>query len=600
MQRRAAGGQTDDANNKPQRPKKPQNLSGEKVKTLSTKVDEGKASEAPPIVRAQMRRPSYSDLEAAPTIKVQERPQSLPVTAAPAINAFEESYRASYAASANEVSLIRLKISDDEPLMIDPQSQSSEAGQIELLRVRSLILEAGYDFADLRGRSGETAEDAVTRLLEQYRKLNISLQEAQLRLADAKSTDDQTKPPMRKDLNMLKDKLRYTLTELKDCETAVHDRDKDLSRAEGLIKTMVTKHEKDSKRYKSKIKDLEQQLDRSAAEISKLQEEQRVSASDETASEVLRQDIQTLHLEIHSLKSQNAELVSAHTATLKKEADAWVAERNELKANYERQLSDLRGEMFMKSKKDQHLHDKAMEDLQQYIKEEQMKWATHMHTLKAELEGRMMDRDQDANKRLRDQERKYAETFKAEQANFEKKIKKLETQLRQQQTHLQEAQKSNEERRADEQRRLEKELRRQSDSLKGKYENEQHQLRSAVEDLKGALVAKEHFKGLTDSEISSRFTKLAQEVEDFARLEWDPAREAEWLTPQLQRLQPRNTRKLKQAIVQNSVWVGLREHVFSSPFKMFAEEDGWRESDSPWIDIYSLSKLIKSVLTFSI
>jgi hypothetical protein len=136
---------------------------------------------------------------------------------------------------------------------------------------------------------------------------------------------------------------------------------------------------------------------------------------------------------------------------------------------------------------------------------------------------------------------------------------------------------------------MEKELRKQEESLKVQNEQEQYRLRSAVEDLKGALVVKEQFKGLADSDITSRFTKLAQEVEDFARLEWDPEREVHW-SEQLQQLHPRNTRKLKQAIVRNSVWIGLCGLVFRSPFEMFAEEEGYMELNKQWIDIYTLSK----------
>ncbi|KAI9868556.1 MAG: hypothetical protein M1823_009074, partial [Watsoniomyces obsoletus] len=37
----------------------------------------------------------------------------------------------------------------------------------------------------------------------------------------------------------------------------------------------------------------------------------------------------------------------------------------------------------------------------------------------------------------------------------------------------------------------------------------------------------------------------------------------------------------------NSLWIQLREHIFRSPFKLFAAQDEWKELDKMWVDIYS-------------
>ncbi|KAF2827324.1 hypothetical protein CC86DRAFT_439794 [Ophiobolus disseminans] len=512
MRRKANGGaQSDDANSKVRRPRKIEILKNKKANPVGTNNEE-RVSEAGYTVQVRSRRPSYSDLEAAPSNEVPERPH-VPLV---------DSIRESYAASAHE-------------------SMTSEACQIELLRVRNLILEAGYDFPDLRGRSGETTKDAVARLLEQYRHLKNSA---------------------------------CSLGELKNCEKAVYNKERNLSQAAIEIRTMVAKHDNDSRRYEGIIKDLEHQMQKSAEEVSRLQKAQHVAVSGEAMNADLRKQTDALNQTITSLKAQNVQLVSTHNIRLKKETDRFDEEQLELKQSYEKQLSDLKGEMLTKSKKEEHLCTEAMESLQR--------------RMVRVFDQRMMDRDQDANKQLQAREEEYAKAVRLESMKFEKKVTDLESHLRQQQAQLNEAKKTHEERQADEQYRFERELHRQKELLREQYESEQQRLRSTVEDLKGALVAKEHSKGLPDSEITSRFSKLAQEIRDFARVEWIPDREAEWLTPQLQQLKPRNTRKLKLAIVQNSVWIGLCEHVFRSPFKMFAEEDGWKESDQPWVDIYAM------------
>jgi hypothetical protein len=159
-----------------------------------------------------------------------------------------------------------------------------------------------------------------------------------------------------------------------------------------------------------------------------------------------------------------------------------------------------------------------------------------------------------------------------------------------QEVQLREAQKSQKERRAEEQRRLDAELSKQADVLREQHLHEQYKLRSDVEDLKGALAVKKHFKGLADADLSRRFEILARNVEDFSRLKWDLLQEGDWWGQQLEQLNKRNPRRLKQHIVQNSVWISLREHIFLSPFRLFAAEEGWKELDKNWTEIYGLSK----------
>jgi len=101
-----------------------------------------------------------------------------------------------------------------------------------------MILEAGFEFPDLRGRSGETTEDAILRLLEQHRMINIALQESYFHLSETKSKSSPagaaTANATRNNLIAAEHDLRYARTELlecsnelPDCRAAVQDKTKE-------------------------------------------------------------------------------------------------------------------------------------------------------------------------------------------------------------------------------------------------------------------------------------------------------------------------------------------------------------------------------------
>jgi hypothetical protein len=128
------------------------------------------------------------------------------------------------------------------------------------------------------------------------------------------------------------------------------------------------------------------------------------------------------------------------------------------------------------------------------------------------------------------------------------------------------------------------------DQLKEDFKAQTMNLKIDNEALKGALVARQHFKGLTDPELASRFKTLAIQVEDFSRIRWDTSREAYWpfLERTLQRLHRENTRKLKQQIVQSSIWVIFYDNIFYSPFQVFGEEG--KVLNREWTEAFGRSK----------
>jgi len=143
----------------------------------------------------------------------------------------------------------------------------------------------------------------------------------------------------------------------------------------------------------------------------------------------------------------------------------------------------------------------------------------------------------------------------------------------------------------EEQRKLQTLLDTQKATLNAQHQKATKELRSAAEDLKQAFVAREHFKGLRDRDITGKFTRLATEVEDISTLEWDNGDTGNWPLSESQMLQihSSNIRLLKQQIVQSSIWSLLYNHIMQTPFKILGVEG--QEADEPWVDIWDSGKL---------
>jgi hypothetical protein len=107
-----------------------------------------------------------------------------------------------------------------------------------------------------------------------------------------------------------------------------------------------------------------------------------------------------------------------------------------------------------------------------------------------------------------------------------------------------------------------------------------------IEDFKSSSARREHFKGMTDSQAAAQYKRLANSIDEFSRIEWERNKEHTWPVPDkdMGRL-ARNTRKLKQHIIQNTLWLLLYDHIFQSPFKILGI-DG-EQDDKEWIPIYS-------------
>ncbi|CAO2656250.1 Nn.00g050530.m01.CDS01 [Neocucurbitaria sp. VM-36] len=274
----------------------------------------------------------------------------------------------------------------------------------------------------------------------------------------------------------------------------------------------------------------------------------------------LSRDYKELKTEISRLQSANDKLVSSHGVELRKEQ----ASKDQLKSMLEGQLR--------KARDDSKLKDKTINDRDTQIKQERADWHAFMKRLEGDkqvLESRLESALTEYESRLKDVEAKSENRFARERAKYDDLIASLESQIAQLKSEAQE------------------QLFTQKQLLIKEHEAESVALRNVIEEFKVASTQREHFKGLTDRDVAGHFLRLANDIEDFSRLGWEFRKEQDWpLTEdQMRQFNPKNTRKLKQQIVQNTMWVILYQHVFRSPFRILGE-DG-KDIDEDWIEIYA-------------
>jgi hypothetical protein len=107
-------------------------------------------------------------------------------------------------------------------------------------------------------------------------------------------------------------------------------------------------------------------------------------------------------------------------------------------------------------------------------------------------------------------------------------------------------------------------------------------IKAEKERLKVALVQRGHFKAMTDHQLSNSFRDLAGEIDEIARVRWDPNREGEWPWPEHILRKSENERRLKHDIIRTRIWVVLYQHIFCTPFRILGEEG--RSMEKQWAE----------------
>jgi hypothetical protein len=135
--------------------------------------------------------------------------------------------------------------------------------------------------------------------------------------------------------------------------------------------------------------------------------------------------------------------------------------------------------------------------------------------------------------------------------------------------------------------------------LKLTHQRELNNVKQERENLMGALVERNAFKGIADHVVESRFKKLSKAVDQFARTctNWDRSREMDWPYPEHVIRSQENPRQMKQYFVQNTIWTTLYDSVFNTPFQPFGDEG--RRLYEDWIDAFGESKCLSTTTSSS-
>jgi hypothetical protein len=123
-----------------------------------------------------------------------------------------------------------------------------------------------------------------------------------------------------------------------------------------------------------------------------------------------------------------------------------------------------------------------------------------------------------------------------------------------------------------EERRLEEQHAAEKLRLEIQKEEEHKKLKGDVEALKGIIVKRDHFKAMSDRELSLQFNDLASEIDSFSRVRWDNRRETAWPFQDRVFRKYENEKRLKKQVIQNTFWVILYERIFCTPFRVFGSK----------------------------
>ncbi|OAL26657.1 hypothetical protein AYO20_09998 [Fonsecaea nubica] len=224
------------------------------------------------------------------------------------------------------------------------------------------------------------------------------------------------------------------------------------------------------------------------------------------------------------------------------------------------------------------------------LRQEQARHQTQMAELKSSHQARMIDVEKTWKSTLEKQQRDAASQAQMVEQRHRGELDSRDTMHRNEIASWRATMQSAKEKHESEQKKLkdalldtEQQIQLELDRLREEFETKEkesrkremeriEQFRLETEELKGELVKRDHFKGLSDPEICTRFKKLAQEVNSFARIQWEKKREGRWPVQEHALRRSENPRKLKQQLVQGGIWMILRDKIFHSPFGVLGDE----------------------------
>jgi myosin heavy subunit len=123
------------------------------------------------------------------------------------------------------------------------------------------------------------------------------------------------------------------------------------------------------------------------------------------------------------------------------------------------------------------------------------------------------------------------------------------------------------------------------DSQEVRLANHNPGLRATNEQLKNALVERDHFKVISDREVANIFQDISVYVEEFAGEPWEKSLGDTWPFPSAAFEGLENDRRTRTHLIQNTLWVILYEMIFCTPFRVLGEEG--EKMDMQWLEKYN-------------
>jgi uncharacterized protein YukE len=425
------------------------------------------------------------------------------------------------------------------------------AGEVEQLRKDNQKFKARNDLLEERMEGHDDRHKLRDELLTQTRKNNVALETENEKLrTDHASALEAQRQWWDKKLSTDKSQLNEEIS------TLAKERNSLRQSNDGLRQTAID-NQLEVGRLTQEVARLNNNLKNTIA---------RLEADDRRA----RQDREKL---IGEKREEMAALEIAHsndTKDMRAAVDRLEAEKEGLQADIDDKLDALRREHATVITDIRFEHGQALARKDDERKEAE-EYLDDFYKGEMSKKDQLHQRLKDSNlKQLADQSKRYKDQINALHSqvdDLQAQIDKVEDRFKQQY--------------------MDKEQR-----LKLTYQRELNNVKQERENLMGALVERNAFKGVPDHVVESRFKKLAKAVDQFARTctNWDRSREAEWPYPDNLIRSQDNPRQMKQYFVQNAVWTTLYDGIFDNPFQSFGYEGQSLYED--WIAAFGESKCL--------
>jgi len=256
-------------------------------------------------------------------------------------------------------------------------------------------------------------------------------------------------------------------------------------------------------------------------------------------------------------------------------------------------VKDLNGKLdgLQKDLKTVRSQNKKLEDDNYALKMTQSRHQSGINDLKRAHREKIDKLQRESDQKLQDAEKLHKEELQRREVRYRADIKRWEQDL-----HLAKSDHKDElakmrtamdSLRAEHQQQKDQwqeESYRREEEVRQQERTENEALREKNQALQGALVARQHIKGLSDTEICTGFRQLDNEVDTFSRLQWEKRKESHWPLSENAMKRSENQRRLRQHIVQSSIWIMLNEKIFHSPFEIFG--DYGQSLHREWIDTF--------------